>query len=187
MLLQTGFEFKTRQASATINGIVVAKEYQEAVEAVMQGLIDEQNEEQEFKESVEAFKRQRRLLMELKIRERLGILPADTKAETEERSVPKEGNQKEKEVDEGKDIGGGFSTERNDGNDNNGGGFFTEEGGDSNDVNGSGDGDEGGGFIPEDEEGDGGGGFLPEEGQSEEDKSDMEILEDPEDEDLGWF
>lgn len=165
-LLQTGFEFKNRQASAIINGIVVAKEYREAVEAVMEGFLDEQNEAEEFKKSIEALKRWRRFLMSLRIRERLGILPEDTEAETK-------GNEDETKVR------GEIISKFDEDEEDTGGGFFAEESENDN-------GGEGGGFILEGNDS-GGGGFLPDERQSEENESDLEILEDPEDEDLGWF
>lgn len=156
LTLQTGFEFKNRQASASINGIIVAAEYRDAVEVVLEGLLDEKNEAEEFKKSIEALKRWRRFLMALRIRERLGILPRDAKSEVEK--VVVEDNEVKNNVDTG-------------------GGFFAEGGG----VD---DGD-GGGFIPEDDSEDGGS-FLKEM-RSEKCESDIELLEDPEDEDLGWF
>lgn len=158
LTLQTGFEFKNRQASASINGIVVAAEYREAVETVLEGLLDEKNEAEEFKKSIESLKRWRRFLMALRIRERLGILPRDTKPEVEKGVV--EDNEVKGHVDMG-------------------GGFFAEGGGvDHGDR-------DSGGFIPEDDNEDGGS-FLKEM-QSEKCESDIELLEDPEDEDLGWF
>lgn len=165
--IQTGFEFKNRQASATINGIVVAKEYREAVEAVMEGFLDEQNETEDFKKSIQALKRWRRFLMALRIRERLGILPQDAKVKAnekivvEDKVVVEDHEAKSKDGEHEKDMGGGFFPEG------------VEVG------------DDGGGFIPEDD--DSRGRSLPEERQSEKCESDMELLEDPEDEDLGWF
>lgn len=166
--LQTGFEFKSRQVSATINGIIVAKEYREAVETVMEGFLDEQNEAEDFKKSIETLKRWRRFLMALRIRERLGILPRDAKAEARgKREVKDQGAVEDCEA-----------KNRVENENDTGGGFFAEGGDDGND------GDDGGGFILEDSRG---GGSIPEESQSEKYGSDMEILEDPEDEDLGWF
>lgn len=166
--LQTGFEFKGRQVSATINGIIVAKEYREAVETVMEGFLDEQNQADDFKKSIETLKRWRRFLMALRIRERLGILPRDAKAEAREK----------KEVKDQAVVEDGEAKNTVEGENDTGGGFFAEGG------DGGNDGGDGGGFIPEDSRGSG---SIPEESQSEKYGSDMEILEDPEDEDLGWF
>lgn len=166
--LQTGFEFKSRQVSATINGIIIAKEYREAVETVMEGFLDEQNEAEDFKKSIETLKRWRRFLMALRIRERLGILPRDAKAEAREKREVKDKG--------GVEDGEAKSRVEGENDTDTGGGFFAEGGEDGNDGDGG-----GGGFIPE------GGGSIPEESQSEKYGSDMEILEDPEDEDLGWF
>lgn len=131
----------------------------------MEGFLDEKNEAEEFKKSIETLKRWRRFLMALRIRERLGMLPRDAKAEArktrevKERAI--EDNETKSRVEDEKDTGGGFFA----------------EGGDVSDG-----GDGGGGFIPEDDNR-----SSPEERQSENRASDMELLEDPEDEDLGWF
>lgn len=162
--LQTGFEFKNRQASASINGIIVAAEYREAVETVMEGFLDEENEAEEFKKSIEALKRWRRFLMALRIRERLGILPRDAKVGVEKGKV--EDSEVKGNVGNEKDTGGGFFAE---------GGGLDDHGQDGG----------GGGFIPEDDS-EGCGSFLKEK-RSEKCESDIELLEDPEDEDLGWF
>lgn len=164
MALQTGFEFKNRQASASINGIIVAAEYREAVETVMEGFLDKENEAEEFKKSIEALKRWRRFLMALRIRERLGILPRDAKVGAEKGKV--ENSEAKGNVDDERDTEGGFFAEE---------GEFDDYGHDGG----------GGGFIPEDDS-EGGGSFLKEK-QSEKCESDIELLEDPEDEDLGWF
>lgn len=135
---------------------------------VLEGLLDEKNEAEKFKKSIEALKRWRRFLMALRIRERLGILPRDAKPKIEKGVV--EDNETKSNVD----MGGGFFAEGGvDDGDRDGGGPIPEDDGD------------GGGFIPEDD-GENGGSFLKEM-QSEKRESDIELLEDPEDEDLGWF
>lgn len=170
---QTGFEFKNRQASAIMEGIVVAKEYREAVETVMEGFLDEKNEAEEFKRSLEALKRWRRFLMALRIRERLGIYPDDKQTEITEKDETFGNVGEVSKV--GEDTAGGFFAETVENSDDGGGGFLV-----SDDGNEGG----GGGFIAVGD-GDEGGGFFTEEGQSE--SEDEEVLEDPEDEDLGWF
>lgn len=144
-----------------MNGIVVAKEYREAVEAVMEAFLDEENEADEFKKSIEALKRWRRFLIALRIRERLGIYQGD-QSTGEKNDIVTESRV------ESKDIGDFSLAEET-----------KSDGG-------------GGGFIVDDKEG--GGGFFVSDGVdhvsfAEEVKSeeDEEILEDPEDEDLGWF
>jgi xeroderma pigmentosum group C-complementing protein len=174
---QTGFKFANRQASPVINGIVVACEYKEAVEAVMEGLLYKQEQATAFKNSILTLKRWRRFIIGLRIRQRVGIYDDDP----EDRRHPMaEERQKGKEPEY---SGGGFISAGGAAADNDseagGGGFLV--GIDEKPEDGGGSGDDGGG-----------GGFLKEESESGseiERGSDM-LSEDPEDwdnEDMDWM
>ena len=67
----TGFQFKGRHGTAVLNGIVVAKENEEAVRAVIAGLSDVERELEEERRSMAVLKMWRRFLMVLRIRERI--------------------------------------------------------------------------------------------------------------------
>lgn len=67
----TGFAFKGRHGTAITQGAVVATEYREAVEAVIEAFENERAEEEEARRSAEALRMWRRLLAGLRIRERI--------------------------------------------------------------------------------------------------------------------
>ncbi|KHO01663.1 nitrilase [Metarhizium album ARSEF 1941] len=67
----TGFQFKGRQGTAVLNGIVVAKEFEAAVRCVIDGLADVEQEMEDGRRRLAALKLWRRLLMGLRIRERI--------------------------------------------------------------------------------------------------------------------
>lgn len=67
----TGFEFKGRHGTAVISGAVVASEYCQAVQEVIEGFDDDKAREEEVKKSVEALRAWKTLLTGLKIRERI--------------------------------------------------------------------------------------------------------------------
>ncbi|KJZ71630.1 hypothetical protein HIM_08942 [Hirsutella minnesotensis 3608] len=67
----TGFEFKGRQGTAVLRGIVVAAEYQEAVQAVLDGLGNVEQELADERKRLLALRMWRKLLMGLRIRERI--------------------------------------------------------------------------------------------------------------------
>ncbi|KAI4716682.1 Rad4-domain-containing protein [Aureobasidium sp. EXF-10727] len=67
----TGFQFKGRHGTAITSGIVVAQEYREAVEAVVEGFQYEQENEEARIYSMECLKLWRRFLAGLRIKERL--------------------------------------------------------------------------------------------------------------------
>jgi xeroderma pigmentosum group C-complementing protein len=67
----TGFQFKGRHGTAITSGAVVAEEYREAVEAVIEGFEYEQENDEARLYSLECLKLWRRFLAGLRIKERL--------------------------------------------------------------------------------------------------------------------
>jgi xeroderma pigmentosum group C-complementing protein len=67
----TGFQFKGRHGTAITSGAIVAEEYREAVEAVIEGFQTEQENEEARLHSLECLKLWRRFLAGLRIKERL--------------------------------------------------------------------------------------------------------------------
>lgn len=134
----TGFEFRGRHGTAVVKGAVVAAEYKEAVEAVIEGFRDEEREAEENRRAVVALKMWRKFFVGLKIKERVDAIEIEGKTGREERE--------EREADEDEDAdmaddGKGMESEEYDLGDE--------------DYNV----DEEGGFFPDDDME--GGGFLP--------------------------
>lgn len=67
----TGFQFKGRQGTAVIQGIVVATEFREAVIAVINGFTYEKEEAEENRRTIEALRMWKRFLTGLRIVERV--------------------------------------------------------------------------------------------------------------------
>ncbi|KAH6894359.1 hypothetical protein B0T10DRAFT_508693 [Thelonectria olida] len=67
----TGFQFKGRHGTAVLHGVVVAKEYEEAVRAVIEGFSDVEQEIADERRRNRALKAWRKLLMGLRIREQI--------------------------------------------------------------------------------------------------------------------
>ncbi|KAJ5225846.1 hypothetical protein N7468_007071 [Penicillium chermesinum] len=117
----TGFDFQSRPGvgTALVNGIVIAEEFQEAIEEVLRGLEDEREQEALEARSEEVLRLWRLFLLKLRISERVKEYASDN----EEAEDPLEQN-----LDIDPAERGGFLPEE-------GGGFLPEEGG--------------GGFLPE--------------------------------------
>ncbi|RFU76739.1 hypothetical protein TARUN_5542 [Trichoderma arundinaceum] len=117
----TGFQFKGRQGTAVLNGVVIAKEFEEAVRAAIQGMLDLEQEMEDEKRRYVALKLWRRFLMGLRIRERIwsGVgeeerRQADKVAELEAEARDAESDETEEfdmVVDDDDDGGGGFLVE----------------------------------------------------------------------------
>jgi xeroderma pigmentosum group C-complementing protein len=69
----TGFEFRGRHGTAVLKGIVVATEYREAVEAVIEGFLDEKAQAEEDARTLAALKMWKRFLVGLRIKERVDM------------------------------------------------------------------------------------------------------------------
>ena len=67
----TGFEFRGRHGTAILNGIVVAAEYREAIEAIIEAFMDEKAQIEEEARMLASLKMWKRLLVGLRIKERL--------------------------------------------------------------------------------------------------------------------
>ena len=67
----TGFEFRGRHGTAIVKGAVIAQEFREALTAVLIGLEDERQQEEEARRTLEALRMWKRLLTGLKIRQRI--------------------------------------------------------------------------------------------------------------------
>lgn len=99
----TGFSFRGRHGTAVIKGAVVASEYREAVEAVIQAFEDERTQAEEQRRSLEALRMWKRLLAGLRIRQRI----KGYKIEGEPDAAMQEVMEKVDD-DEDEDEGGGF-------------------------------------------------------------------------------
>ena len=108
----TGFEFRGRHGTAVLKGIVVAAEYQEAMEAVLDGYRDQQARMEEEARTVAALKTWKRFLVGLRIKERIDAYGEDDGAADRDEGI-------EYEKDEGDDIEDEYV-------DDGGGGFFPE-------------------------------------------------------------
>ncbi|KAJ5603935.1 hypothetical protein N7537_006891 [Penicillium hordei] len=97
----TGFEFRGRRGTAVLGGIVIAIEYQEALEEVLRGLEDERRYAALEARTVEALRFWRLFLMKLRIAERVKEY-ADDDEEQQPEDI-------EDEMDV--DAGGGFFPE----------------------------------------------------------------------------
>ncbi|KOS20065.1 DNA repair protein rhp41 [Escovopsis weberi] len=82
----TGFTFRGRQGTAVLSGVVVAREYEEAMRAVVQGLDDVARETEDEVRRMVALRLWRRFLMGLRIRERIwsGVSEEERRAADEE-------------------------------------------------------------------------------------------------------
>ena len=107
----TGFEFRGRHGTAVLKGVVVAAEYGEAVEAVIEGFRDERAQEEEDRRALVAVRLWKRFLVSLRIKERVDMY----EVEGEENGDPEI---QDEENDSGMD------TEEYD--DDEAGGFFPE-------------------------------------------------------------
>lgn len=147
----TGFEFRGRQGTAVLRGVVVAAEYKGAMEAVIQGLEDMEVEEEQERKTRMLLAIWRRMLKGLRIRERImdGV-DEEAEAEAEARKQEDKGKAKEVDMPDFDDTATPFHDDEDE--DSAGrGGFFPSTNLDSDDEGG------GGGFMVEEEEEEGGG------------------------------
>ncbi|KAL7938721.1 hypothetical protein V8C35DRAFT_86385 [Trichoderma chlorosporum] len=116
----TGFQFKGRQGTAVLNGVVIAKEFEEAIHATIQGMLDLEQELEDEKRRYIALKLWRRFLMGLRIRERIwsGVgeeerMQADREAELEAQAGAESDETEEFDMvmDDDDGEGGGFLVE----------------------------------------------------------------------------
>jgi xeroderma pigmentosum group C-complementing protein len=124
----TGFSFRGRHGTAVLDGIIVAHEYEESIQAVIDGLGSLEAEVLEERRRLAALQQWRRFLMALRIRERVWSgateeekreAELDAEMEAEMRDAPSDVTEEFDMVDDGGDDdygdgdygGGGFLVE----------------------------------------------------------------------------
>lgn len=129
-----GFQFKGRQGTAVLNGIVVARDHEDAVRAVMDGLMDAEAEREAERRAGRALRMWKRFLVGLQIRERIyaGVDPEERAREeqrllrgtsgTGDEAVDTRGE--EQESPPGDNAGGYWMADDDD--DGGGGGFIPD-------------------------------------------------------------
>jgi len=109
----TGFEFRGRHGTAVLKGAVVAAEYREAVEAVIEGFRDERANAEELRRTNAAVRMWKQFFLKLRIKERVDAYADDDEVLEDMESVhveEEEEDDSEEYVDD--DFGGGFIPER---------------------------------------------------------------------------
>lgn len=150
----TGFSFKGRHGTAIVQGVVVASEYAESVQEVIDGMIYQQEEAANAARSREALRLWRRFFLGLRIAQRVNAMEIDGE-KGPAMDVQQGIDQEDKQIVEAEMAGGFFPDEEDFAQptkrgheppqqDYGGGGFMAE----GNDDDGS------GGFIPEDDDDD---------------------------------
>ncbi|KAF6230860.1 hypothetical protein HO173_010976 [Letharia columbiana] len=104
----TGFSFKGRHGTAVTRGAVVAAEYREAVEEVIEAFEDERAQAEEERRSLTALKMWKRFLAGLRIRERIEGYDIEGERDT----VMKYEMETVEDQDQDQDEGGGFLPDR---------------------------------------------------------------------------
>lgn len=118
----TGFDFKGRHGTAVLNGVVVAKEAEEGVRAAIDAMGDLQREAEEERRRLLVMKVWRRLLMGLRIRERVWGGVDEEERDEADRVAVLEAEMEEAESDTSEEVdmvvdgeddfgGGGFMVE----------------------------------------------------------------------------
>ncbi|KAF2193380.1 Rad4-domain-containing protein [Zopfia rhizophila CBS 207.26] len=105
----TGFSFKGRHGTAVIQGVVVAREYKEAIEAVLDAIEYAQEETVNAQRSAEALRLWRRFFLGLRIAQRVNAIEIDGQT-GHVAHVQEEIEREDKELTE-KQLAGGFFPE----------------------------------------------------------------------------
>lgn len=157
----TGFSFKGRHGTAIVQGVVVATEYAEAVQEVIDGMIYEQEEAANAARTRESLRLWRRFFLGLRIAQRVNAIEIDGE-KGPSMDVQDEIDREDKQMIEAEMAGGFFPDEadfaqptRRDHappqQDYGAGGFMTDDNGDEETQ---------GGFIPEPDDAAPQGGFM---------------------------
>ncbi len=104
----TGFEFRGRHGTAVMKGVVVAEEYREAIEAVIERFEDDRAQAEEQRRTLEALRMWKRFMAGVRIRERI----AGYEIEGEQGEIEKGMDEAEEQKEEEDDEGGGFFPDR---------------------------------------------------------------------------
>jgi xeroderma pigmentosum group C-complementing protein len=102
----TGFDFKGRQGTAVVNGIVAAAEYREAFVEAIRGMEHEQAQAEQAKRTHLALQMWRRFMTALRIKEKIDKEYADDSSNEDMNDRAYEAPKSEEE-----DVGGGFVPE----------------------------------------------------------------------------
>ncbi|KAH6647689.1 hypothetical protein BKA67DRAFT_578281 [Truncatella angustata] len=89
----TGFQFKGRQGTAVLHGVVVAAEHEDAVRAAVAGLRDQEAEMERERRSREVLRAWKRMLMNLRIRQRIWANVPDEDEERQQEALEVEQEQ----------------------------------------------------------------------------------------------
>ncbi|KAF2135897.1 uncharacterized protein K452DRAFT_259974 [Aplosporella prunicola CBS 121167] len=100
----TGFQFKGRHGTAIKQGVIVAENFKEAVESVIEGLGQAQQEDEKKKRSNEALRLWRRFLLGLRIKQQVQSYASGN----EERDIGKEVDRIDADAAEKEQAGGFF-------------------------------------------------------------------------------
>ncbi|KAI4710928.1 hypothetical protein J4E89_004518 [Alternaria sp. Ai002NY15] len=149
----TGFSFKGRHGTAIVQGVVVAQEYADAVQAVIDGMEHQQEEAEAEARRVESLRLWRRFFLGLRIAQRVNAIEIDGE-KGPAIDVQDEISKEDREL-AAQEMAGGFFPDEGDVAKPSTGGYQPPE-------QNYGD----GGFLSEDDnedDGDGGGGFVPEQ------------------------
>jgi xeroderma pigmentosum group C-complementing protein len=144
----TGFSFKGRHGTAIVQGVVVAQEYADAVQAVIDGLEYQQEEAEAAARTSESLRLWRRFFLGLRIAQRVNAIEID--GERGPVIDVQEAISKEDRQLAAQEMAGGFFPDDADTAEPSGRGYEPPQQ------------DYGGGFMPDDDD-DGGGGFVPED------------------------
>lgn len=111
----TGFQFKGRHGTAVVEGIIVASEFRDAVEAVLDGMAYAKAEAMEASRSAEALRLWRRFLVGMRVVQRVRGYRNDGEGDEEDRIADEEFRKEldqelaqYRETSPGSDGGGGF-------------------------------------------------------------------------------
>ncbi|KAI9790218.1 MAG: hypothetical protein M1835_001123 [Candelina submexicana] len=101
----TGFEFRGRHGTAVLKGVVVAREYLEAIEIIIERFEDDRAEAEEQRRSLEALRMWKRFMAGVRIRERIAGYEVEGEQGATDEGIQEFDEQKEDDED---DAGGGF-------------------------------------------------------------------------------
>ncbi|KAG5912906.1 hypothetical protein E4U42_001728, partial [Claviceps africana] len=107
----TGFSFQGRHGTAVLSGVVVAEEFREAVWAIVEGMADVEREVEDERRGLAARRMWRRLLMGLRIRERIWSRVDEEERREAEAEAGSETTDEFDMVVDDEDGGGGFMVE----------------------------------------------------------------------------
>lgn len=109
-----GFDFKGRHGTAVFKGVVVAVEFREAMEAVIEGFRDERDREREHKREMAVLNMWKRFVVGLRIKERVDAYAVEGEEDDVRNwkaNVDEEMDDSNDEYVDDEDGGGGFFPE----------------------------------------------------------------------------